>query len=653
MKFRNTPRLSLRVKAMGTIIVLQFVLVGTFAYLAVSRHHRLVEGLMKENYVSFAKTLAAVSTAPVLRRDDRALQFNALQSISNRDVIYVVFADSEGRVLAHARKPLNRKIDVASAMAATRYATDLIIQEVGEEPPGLFHQTGHVFDITVPVMVAGRREGIVHVGIFTASVNQQVAKATAWGMKLMLGVIFLGALVAGLVDRRMKKIVAGLISTTRRMASGDLSQKVEIQTGDALEELGRSFNLMAEALREREHQITRHKEELEHIVKARTHELQDEKNKLQAILDNVPSAFLLLDRDLRIQTASANLERLTGKSFENVQGLPCCQTLWEPEFCSDCPTKRAILSRHTESAVVRREGKSAEEAFIEHIAIPILKDGEAESVLEIITDITERKRVQDQLIRAEKLSTTGEMAAVIAHEMRNALTSVKMILQLQLESGPLGEFDRESLEVALDSTLRMENFVNELLQFARPTELHRREENIHRILEECVELSKGQLTSRGIQARMEFSDDLPALPIDPERLKEAVVNLILNAAQAIEGKGEIVLRTSVTKLKRELRDYFTRQRTAAEGSEAFGGHLQEIVLKRGTGVIRIDVEDTGCGIPAENLQRIFDPFYTTKIDGTGLGLSLVKRIANEHGGIVTVESRVGQGSTFSIWLPTP
>ena len=730
-----SPRISLRTKAIATILLLQLVVIGIFTYLTVNRHHHMVEKLMQQNYLAYGETLAALSAAAFHHHDLMALESNARHAITHRDIIYVVFEDIHGNRLAFAERKVERKVDLRPLSAGGKTQSEIAIRELGGPSAGLFHQAGHIYDLAIPIKAESATTGYVRVGIFTASLNQEVANVSLWGLKMILAAVLLGALLVGLVDRRMKKTLQGLIATTQRLATGDLSQKITIRTGDQLEELGKSFNKMAEAIQEREQQIVQHQEQLEHIVQQRTSELQEEKDKLRAILDNVPSAFLLLDKELRIQLASSNFEKVVGWKVGLVQGECCSMSLWEQDFCHHCPASIALQSGGIETALAVRKDRAGKDEYLEHIAVPIKKNGAVDAVLEIITNVTERKRLQEQLVRSEKLASTGEMAAVIAHEMRNALTSVKMILQLQMESeaveapnrkaapastalpllkimeagsapapppyrgmeagrcphpyihkvadsAPLPKANREaergrgrsrpdqprsgpgrrdthraepegreSLGVALDSILRMESVVNELLQFSRPGILQRREENINRILDECIELSRGQLTSKHIRSTKIFDEALPLLPVDSERLKQAVINLLLNAAQAIHDNGEVTLRTSLISLSAEMRDYasFYNNEDSPESEDRL--QIQEIILPRGAEVVRIDVQDTGCGIPHSQLQRIFDPFFTTKIDGTGLGLSLVKRIANELGGVVTVESQENKGSTFSIYLP--
>lgn len=460
--------------------------------------------------------------------------------------------------------------------------------------------------------------------------------------------LVLSLFLAYLATQQFTRSIQRLRREAEVIAQGNYHSRVDVHTHDEIEDLAHQFNVMAESLQERDTEIARHRGHLEQMVQDRTGELRKEKDKLQAILDNVPSGFILLDKKFRILSASAALEAITGKSVKRLLGRLCYDAIGNDFVCPGCPTHQVFRTGKMISHVVHRLGAEGEERYLEHISVPLKKDGRVENILEIITDVTDRKRLQDQLIRSERLAATGEIAAVIAHEMRNSLTSVRMILQLLNETEQLVPSDRESLDVALDSLGRMERVVKDLLQLARPSRLEKRRESINEILQESIAFAEHQMAHKEIKLDVKLAAHLPDTELDHEHMKEAVVNLILNASQAIEARGMIEIRSELTTIKKNLRD-LGEVRVAADEKVTVG--VQEVVLKKGTRTIKVEVEDSGCGIPEEHLNRIFDPFFTTKVNGTGLGLSFVKRIVNEHSGIVTAESKVGRGSRFSILIP--
>jgi PAS domain S-box-containing protein len=385
---------------------------------------------------------------------------------------------------------------------------------------------------------------------------------------------------------------------------------------------------------------------LEYKVYDRTKELESEKNKLQIIFDNLPSGFIQIDKSGKIKSSSASMKVISGKKSSELIGLNCFDIL---SCCKKYGKCRAVELFQTGGfkSPLKKFFSETDDSVFEHTLVPIKKDGNIDSILEIITDITESRRLQDHLIRSEKLATTGEMSAIVAHEIRNSLTSVRMILQLLSRSSNLTVEDKESYDVALNSIARMESVVEDLLKIARPAKLERKPTKINDVLDESLKLAEHQILSKEIDIVVDSDNEIPEIPLDPDRLKEAFINLILNASQAIEESGKISISSKMIILDKDLYDF---------GEIFIDGdlpkvNLQKIILRNGSSVIRIEISDNGCGISHENKERIFDPFFTTKVNGTGLGLSLVKRVINQHGGIIAVDSQVGYGCKFSIFIP--
>ncbi|MFZ2956883.1 MAG: ATP-binding protein [Candidatus Ozemobacteraceae bacterium] len=232
-------------------------------------------------------------------------------------------------------------------------------------------------------------------------------------------------------------------------------------------------------------------------------------------------------------------------------------------------------------------------------------------------DITQLIRLEDQLKRADRLSALGVLAAGIAHEIRNPLTGMKMIVQLLQSEFPVDDPKREPLGIIQNEIDRLERIIVNLLDFARPVKPQLISLNLPDILTACLLLLKNQLNKTGLKLETLYPKEIPSLVGDPDQLKQVFLNILTNAIQA---------------------------------SQPGGGSLS-VTLEVRPGWVVTSIKDSGIGIRAELLKGIFDPFMTTKEDGTGLGLSVALRIVEEHGGRIEVESTLGTGSTFSIHLP--
>ena len=234
------------------------------------------------------------------------------------------------------------------------------------------------------------------------------------------------------------------------------------------------------------------------------------------------------------------------------------------------------------------------------------------------------KQSQDTLRRADRLSSLGLLTAGLAHEIRNPLVAIRTFTQLLPERYDDAEFREGFQGLALKEVDRICGLINDLLSFARPSKPNVSPEAIDDVVENIARILETQAKEKNVAIFREFSDNLPKVWIDREQMKQVFMNLILNAIQAMREGGSISIATrSVT-------------RTGADPVGQF---------------VQVEIRDTGVGIPEDNLQHIFDPFFTSKDEGSGLGLAVSHQIVQEHGGFVTVESTVGKGTAFFVHVP--
>jgi two-component system, NtrC family, sensor kinase len=234
------------------------------------------------------------------------------------------------------------------------------------------------------------------------------------------------------------------------------------------------------------------------------------------------------------------------------------------------------------------------------------------------------KQSQDTLRRADRLSSLGLLTAGLAHEIRNPLVAIRTFTQLLPERYDDAEFREGFQGLALKEVDRICGLINDLLSFARPSRPNVAEESMNDVVDGIARILETEAKEKAVEIRRDFALNLPRVWIDREQMKQVFMNLILNAIQAMGDGGSIFISTRLT-----------------SGNEP----------KHAGQFVQVEVRDTGVGIPPENLDHIFDPFFTSKEEGSGLGLSISHQIVQEHGGYVTVESRVGAGTTFFINLP--
>jgi len=243
-----------------------------------------------------------------------------------------------------------------------------------------------------------------------------------------------------------------------------------------------------------------------------------------------------------------------------------------------------------------------------------------EDIKEGVIAMPETFEPDEKLYLREKLAIVGELAAGMAHEIRNPLTSIRGFLQLlQHRYNPEGP-EREYFQIMLEELDRINNIIKEFLSLAKPSQPQLKITDINELISETLLLAEQEALMNEVMLKFIKGENLPLVFLDPAQIKQVILNIISNAIHATGPGGQVEITSHVD--------------------------LEENMLV-------INIKDNGPGIPPEQLPKIFDPFYTTKEQGTGLGLTLSQRIIEGHGGKIKVSSRVGEGSCFSIYLPLP
>ncbi|MCG8403256.1 MAG: ATP-binding protein [Firmicutes bacterium] len=411
-----------------------------------------------------------------------------------------------------------------------------------------------------------------------------------------LGVSFLLAVAfAWVLYHRFIGPLREITETSRDIARGNLERKISATSMDEIGDLARSINDMATRLRQTISEIT------------------EQKNRAQAVLDSMADVVLALDGKGRIIMVNPAVETIFGISQAECVGKSVVEVI--RNFDLDMVLQKVQGSHNP----VAREIKiiSPEPRIFMLRVTPLAGSGQG-GVVVLLRDITERKRMEQM---------RSEFMANASHELRTPLTSIRGFVETLMDSGTEDpQMTRHFLEIIAAETARLSNLLDDLLDLSRIEErrvVHRwQREEIGTLVDRVLTICGTKAEEKQIAIKANLPPRLPYLFGDPDLLAQVFINLVDNAIKYTPEGGTVTLSASVT------------------GDE-----------------IKIEVADTGAGIPAENLPRIFERFYrvekarTRDTGGTGLGLAIVKHIVKGHGGRVEVKSVVGKGTVFSVFLP--
>ncbi|HYT58953.1 MAG TPA: ATP-binding protein [Haliangiales bacterium] len=375
--------------------------------------------------------------------------------------------------------------------------------------------------------------------------------------------------------------------------------------------------------------------------------LARERSFLETLFNTIEDGVLVTDEQGRIVYVNQAVTKLLGLKARDAEGQPVRRYLpdldWKELSARDRSGGQQVVRLEFEVSYPRHR-------FLRMYAAPL--DGQAtgsSGMALILHDATEARQRTFEAIESERVQALTLLAASVAHEIGNPLNALHIHLQLMErelkklrqaaaeasraplvtpkrlraqkfqagnETGDIAARLENYLTVAKGEIARLDYIVTQFLQAIRPTPPQKKMVSLNDITRETLELLRPEMENRGQTIEEKLARQLPSAPLDPAQIKQVLVNLIKNAMQAMTRGGRL---------------------TVQSGS--------------GTDAIWVSIADTGCGIPQQQLNLIYEPFFTTKKKGSGLGLMIVQRIVREHGGHISLESNVGQGTTFRIWLP--
>jgi len=438
-------------------------------------------------------------------------------------------------------------------------------------------------------------------------INQQLGEHRKRSGVIILITSLLAGLSAWGLSRGITRPLLQLTEGARKLAEGDIHSRVTVISTDEIGELGRTFNFMADELETRKNNLLATLDELQ---RSRI-DILDERNFKTSILESISSAIITI-------SPAGALTSINGVGQQFLSNDACLGKEYHEVFASwpnvYARVETVLRTKDGYGRVPLNRQVDGEMTYYDFGLFPIGNDAEMGLTVTLRNE-TERERLREETVRLDRLASLGKLSAGIAHEVRNPLTGISLLLDDLHDKPGFSPEDKEMLSKALAEIERVERLISALLNYSSPVRSNFREGDLTQLAKDVLLLMRRQAEKQGVALNVSYAP-LPQFRFDPEKIRQALINILKNALEVLVHGGVITIA---------------------------------IDCKDST--VTIDIHDNGPGIHEHDLPLIFEPFFTRKGAGTGLGLSITQRIIEEHHGALTVESDGSGGTTFRITLP--
>lgn len=612
---------------------------------------RNVEEVARRGAAEDMSDLQSIVSYLLRNNDIPGVQTILANQVSHRSLKYVVFIDEHDRVVAATRvaftkQPIATAVPELAAVLTQckekRWTGEIEISADGQSLLGCY-----------PVVLSAAADGLAvsPTGYLVTWHDLSRAKAGAWQsvveraiyVSLLLAAGFLSVLLVlrhGLARRR----IAQVVNTTERLAAGELGTRVGMQGWDELATIGQAVDRMADRLQTTTVALQKARDEMGQRVQRRTAELQQvndtlreeivirkqieeairrSESWLRSLIETTQDALISIDRQGRITVFNPAAERVFGYTRAEIVGRSVNLLMPEPHASNhdeyiaryEKTGERRVIGRSRTLTAKRKSG----ELFPMEISVTEVVTDADLHYAGFIRDISEKVSLQQHAIENERLATIGAMAAKIGHELANPLNGMYLTIQLleqrlAKQPTPVDSQITPSVKKIKDEIVRLNQLVQQFRTISRKETYEFRPTSLTELIEDATEIERLVCSRLGIQIEHQVEPNLPPLPLDSDKMKQALLNLYKNAVEAMPKGGKITVKASTS---------------------------QDSAL--------LEISDTGVGIPPH--IDVFEPFATTKKEGTGIGLVVVRQVVTAHGGRITYHSEQGKGTTFVLTLP--
>src|SRR5713226_3121886 len=589
-------RFDIRSKDAVAVTLLTFLVVATTTMVHISQLTRVVvqeasgqaQLVAKQIYAQIGQALTRAPGRPpleVLRRDRELRNLLEASVGYSPHLVYAFVSDGRGAALLDTRR------DRGGAPALQPGRLDDLLGLGTIRRFSALYRSGETYETVLPMNLNGQPFASIHLGVSTTLLRKELNASV--GRSLTLAVIALPlAWLAAMA-------LAQLTLRPLRALGGELDVGASLGGGNEFQELSSQLQRLGQEMQADRTASLSEKAQLEHIV------------------DQLEDGVIFLNTDQRILFFNRAAAAAVGRPLEQVVGTPLAEVLPQDHPLCELMAENGMgtAAPHNRTLAFPQDGTTRE--FL--VSIVAMRDkGRAMGAAILMKDLDSIKTVQSLVSYSAKLAALGRLTSGVAHEVKNPLNAMMIHLELLKErlEAPTVEV-QQSLEVIGSEIHRLDRVVQGFLRFMRPQELVLKTIDMNGLLRNLTALIEAEWQGEGTRIACELDPSLPPVGADEELLRQAFLNVLQNAGQAMPKGGTITIKT------------------ARDGRES----------------ARAEIVDEGEGIAPEDLERIFKLYYTTKPDGSGIGLSVVYRIVQVHDGMIDVQSELGRGTTVAVRLP--
>jgi signal transduction histidine kinase len=597
-------RLGIRVKEAVAVSLLALLLVATTTVTHLSQLSRVVIEEAADQADLISRQIYA-QTRRTLNRNPRSEPIDALAGDQelrglldasvgySPDLVYALIADRTGRSILHTQHA--REGLVAPPQPG-------LAELIGLDPVNRFialYRIGRVYETRLPLVLDGEPFGSIRLGVSTTLVRRELTAGVKRSLIVAGIALPLAWLAALFLAELILRPIRALTGEVDRMRRGEFEGGRSLGGGDEFQELSSQLQRLGQEL------------QADRIATL------SERVPLQHVVDQLEDVVIFLNPDRQVLFFNKAAESVIGRRVDDAVGI-VLEDLLPPGHPLN-PLVAVVAAgggpAHDATLAVTQDGKSREYL----VSVFAVRDAaQVMGTVVLLKDLESVKTVQSLVSYSARLAALGRLTSGVAHEVRNPLNA--MMIHVELLRDRLADPSpdvQQSLDIIGSEIQRLDRVVQGFLRFMRPQELSLKTLDVNALLGSVAALLEAEWQARGVRFRWGLDPALPAIKADEELLRQAFLNILQNACQAMPDGGTVGIGTA-----REGRD-----------------------------LIRVWIADEGAGIPPENLEKIFKLYFTTKPDGSGIGLSIVYRIIQMHDGVIEVQSEVGRGTTMVVRLP--